>query len=74
MSKRVEDMDEPEIESLLNGVGGILKRMLPGQLWCLVVFGDDGIGQYVSNAQRAGVISNLRDFADALESREDVPR
>ncbi len=35
---------------------------------------EPGVGQYVSNVQRADMIRLLRETADRLESREDIPR
>ena len=36
-------------------------------------FGREGISNYISNANRAEIISMLRETADRLEARQDMP-
>jgi hypothetical protein len=71
--KPIHKLSKTEVQGLLQAVGGNLKQVLPGQLWCLLVFSEEGIGQYVSNADRPGVIAAMREFADLLEANEVTP-
>jgi hypothetical protein len=73
--KSLRDMTEPELRELCNGVAnGVKARLPPRTLFTVLMFEDDGIAQYVSNANRAEMIKTLRETADRLESREDVAR
>lgn len=73
--KAFKDMTEPEIKKIMSGIADSIKSSLPKrELFCLIVFSADQIGQYISNANRQDIIKALREFADVLESREDVPR
>lgn len=36
-------------------------------------FGKPGISNYISNAQRSDMIAALRETADRLESKQDIP-
>jgi hypothetical protein len=67
------DLTRQDIEDRMQDIGRATARILPGQLFCVIVFGPDGIGQYVSNAERASVITALREFADVLAARDDTP-
>lgn len=55
-----------ELESLYD------KKM--GFALIIFEFSDVGIGDYVSNAQRSGMIKALRECADRLEAKEDIPK
>ncbi len=75
MTKPFDQMTEPELRGFFNGVAKALSEVMPqGELFCLITFATDHIGQYVSNAERSGIIKSLREFADRLEQREDVTR
>lgn len=37
-------------------------------------FYNPGIGDYVSNAQRSDMVKALRECADRLEAKEDIPK
>lgn len=75
MSKRLEDLTEPELRHYFNSLAGMVEAVLPdGALFCLVVFSDPAIAQYVSNAERDDMIRAMRETADRLERREDVTR
>jgi hypothetical protein len=43
-------------------------------LFVLIVFDDPGLAQYCSNCDRSTMVQALRECADRLESREDIPR
>lgn len=68
-------MDEPELKRYFNSLARATKALLPpGTLFTLLVFDETMICQYVSNAERGPMIRVLRETADRLEAREDVPR
>jgi hypothetical protein len=71
----LRDMTEPELRIQMADIANAIKARLPvGELFALIVFSDDQIGQYASNANRSDIIKSMREFADVLEAREDVPR
>lgn len=75
--KQLEDMTEPELRELTNRILNAIKDRLPKGTCFTVLFwpfGQPGIGQYGSNAQRADMIAGLREVADRLEKKQDVPR
>lgn len=81
--KRLMDMTEPELKRymqlLAEATGSIMPLDRDGKtpcLFCVLVFDDmeGGVTQYVSNADRPGMIKALRETADRLEKREDLPR
>ena len=79
MIKRFEDMTEPELRaamiSMADGVqAGADFAGLDKPLFVLLVFNDPKLGQYISNCKRADMITVLRETADRLERKEDVPR
>jgi hypothetical protein len=79
--KRVEDMDERELQRLMERVGRAVEGELPPgpgprgtALFSVLVFGVDGIGQYISNCQRREMVEAMREFADLIEREMDVTR
>lgn len=81
--KLIRDMTEPELRRFFRSVARKVEAMLPpgpsahGKcLFALIVADavEPGIGQYVSNVQRADMVRLLRETADRLERREDIPR
>ena len=81
MPKQRRDMTEPELQAYFQLLGEATESVLPPgpsrhdkALFVLVVFDDPGLAQYVSNAEREDVIKALREMADRLERRQDVPR
>lgn len=81
--KLLRDMTEPELRDFFRGIASWIENALPpgpsakGKcLFALIVTDtiEPGIGQYVSNVQRADMIKMLRETADRLEKREDIPR
>jgi hypothetical protein len=79
MKKRLEDMTEPEIKQMMTDIGhGIdfqLSRHLIGKpMFTLIVFNDPKVGQYLSNCERPSMIVALKEVAERLEKKQDVPR
>jgi hypothetical protein len=81
--KELKHMTEPELREYTHGLALWLENCLPpgpsakGKCLFALLFTDDagpGIGQYVSNVERAGMIKMLRETANRLERRQDVPR
>lgn len=74
---QLEDMTEPELRDLTNHVlRAVQSRLPPGAGFCVLFWlqGKHQVGQYGSNCRRADMILALREAADRLERREDVPR
>jgi len=70
-----ENMTEKELAELFNRVARRIHHMLPTRtLFVLLAFNEPGVAQYVSNARRVDIIKALRETADRLEGREDIPR
>lgn len=74
-------MTEPELREYFSGLARMIEKRLPDGpskngkcLFVLVCADDSGIGQYISNAERSGIIKLLRETADRLERRRDVTR
>jgi hypothetical protein len=75
MPKQLHDMTEPEMRTYFNLLARATETALPdGALFVLLVFDDPGIAQYVSNCSRENMVQALRETADRLEAREDIPR
>jgi hypothetical protein len=81
MARRLRDMTEPELRHYMELVAAATESVMPEgpgrngkALFVLLVFDDPGLVQYVANCDRADVIQALRETADRLESREDIPR
>lgn len=79
--KSLSDMDEPELRDYFGMLAAAVEAILPSgpsrqgrALFCLLVFDDPGVAQYVSNCDRSTIVQALRECADRLESREDFPR
>lgn len=75
--KRIEDMTEPELRTLTTAILDDVGDALPPWTAFAVLFwpiGNHGVAQYGSNCQRSDMIRALRETADRLERRQDVPR
>lgn len=75
--KSLDDMTEPELHELFTACARTLTALLPpgtGFVLLASPFGRSGIAQYVGNGRREDCIKWMRETADRLESREDVPR
>ena len=81
--KLIRDMTEPELRDYFSALARKVEAELPPGpsargtcLFALIVADtmSPGVGQYVSNVQRADMIRLLRETADRLQGREDIPR
>jgi hypothetical protein len=77
--KRLEDMTEPELEQLMTLASHAVEEAakvlgVEKPLFCLMMFNDPRVAQYIANCERASVIEAMRETADRLERREDVER
>lgn len=79
--RSLREMDEPRMRAYFGNLAEVVESILPAGpsakgrcLFCLLVFDDPGLAQYVSNCDRSTMVRALRECADRLESREDVPR
>ncbi len=77
--KRLEDMTEPELSGLMKSLAKkveevCLSRGVGRPMFTLLLFNDPKVGQYVSNCDRASMVEALRETADRLERKQDVPR
>jgi hypothetical protein len=81
--RELRDMTEPELRGYFGSLAELIEDVLPpgpsakGRCLFAIIVADStapGIGQYVSNMERAGTIKLLRETADRLEAREDIPR
>jgi hypothetical protein len=75
--KRLDDMTEPELRDIMTDCARAVRHRLPPDTGFLVLaadFGPGGIAQYIGNGRRPDFIRWMRETADRLEAREDVPR
>lgn len=71
----LRDMTEPQLRRFMHNLARRTVEMLPpGTLFVTLAFEESQFAQYVSNAEREGIIEALRETADRLERREDIPR
>ena len=79
--KTLADMTEPELRGYFAELAAMLEDVLPAgpsrhgrALFALLVFDDPGLAQCVSTCDRSTMVQALREAADRLEGREDIPR
>ena len=77
--KKLEFMTEPELRELMTAMANQIKATAAvmeceNPLFVLLLFNDPEIGQYIANCERSDVIKALREAADRLEAKQDVPR
>lgn len=77
--EHLEDMTEPELANLMTTTAKAIEANFATQgvekpRFCLVVFNDPKIAQYIGNCQRADMIASMRETADRLERKQDVTR
>lgn len=72
-------MTEPELREFMNTLGngidiiaGLFKVERP--LFCLILFNDPRLGQYMSNCERSDMIKALKETITRLERNEDITR
>jgi hypothetical protein len=63
------------LKGLAKAIEAVLKQEFGDLGFALIVFefGDDKIGNYISNSDRGDMIEVLRNTADRLERRQDIP-
>lgn len=77
MSESIEDMKN--MEEVLKGVALAVDETLQhffgdiGFIFLTFQFNAPGIANYVANAERATIIKALRETADRLEQKQDIP-
>jgi hypothetical protein len=77
---RLEDMDEREISDAMMAAAATIERIFringvrEKPKFCLVVFSDPKVAQYISNCQRTDMIAAMRETADRIERNQDVRR
>lgn len=77
--KLLQDMTEPELRELMTAMATqiVAVSAVTGcekPQFVLLLFNDAKVSQYVANVNRADCVLALREAADRLERREDVPR
>lgn len=68
---------EETMRQIASGLNQAIKENIGenlGFIFILFEFGKPGISNYISNAERDDVIVGLREAADKLEQKLDVPR
>ena len=79
---RLSDMDEPQLKRYFRALSGMIEGALPPMAgghngkcnFVLLVTDESNIAQYAANCRREDVVKFLRETADRLEQREDIPR
>ena len=77
--KKLMNMTEPELKSLMTScayaIEGAAKiHRVEKPLFALIMFNDPAVGQYICNCERETTIKALRETADRLEAKQDIPR
>jgi hypothetical protein len=79
---RLKHMTEPQLKNYFRALGNVVERALPpmegghhGKCnFVLLVADESNIAQYLANCRREDMVKFLRETADRLEQREDIPR
>lgn len=76
---KLENLNEPQLRSMMRAMAQSVEIVAENfgcekPLFTLLLFNDPKVGQYICNCQRAEMIQCLRETADRLERREDIPR
>jgi hypothetical protein len=77
--RRLEFMTEPELRELMENYAIALeiiaeKMHVEKPRFCLVVFNDPKVAQYIANCERDCMIEAMRETAERLDKRETVER
>lgn len=81
--KLIKDMTESELRAFFTDMARAIEEKLPagpsnkGKCLFVLLVSDriePGVGQYISNMQRASTVQLLRETADRLEKHQDTPR
>lgn len=71
IDKPLLDRTEPELKALMVRCVDAVKARLPaGTMFCLLVFDQPRVTQYIANVERAGAIAAMREAADRMESSQ----
>jgi hypothetical protein len=73
----LDDMTEPELAAAMKAAARAVERELPPATGFIILafpFGAGGVAQYIANCDRSTRVRMLRETADRLEQKEDVPR
>ena len=77
---QLENLTEAEIGTLMIEMGraveaiGRKRGLHPKPYFTLLLWNDPKVCQYLSNCERRSMVAALRETADRLERRQDVPR
>lgn len=79
MNKHLKDLDESTLHELLIETSHAIKATfncfgIEMPLFALIVFNDPKATQYIANCQREDMIDAMRETANRLERKQDVPR
>lgn len=73
--KKLENMTEPELKRLMIECGDSLRQVLGRETqFVLVVFDDPKVAQYIATCERGSMIEAMRETANRLEAKQDIPR
>jgi hypothetical protein len=70
--KTLEEMTEPELRKLMNTLGSAIEITvehlnIEKPLFCLILFNDPQVWQYISNCDRSDMIKALKETVTRLE-------
>jgi hypothetical protein len=71
-----QQLVEETLSEIANSVEGAINEIFGKMGFALLIFDlkKPGIGNYVSNAERADMITALRETANRLENNESIPK
>ena len=77
--RRLEDMTEPELAELMRTMARAVEAAAANlgverPLFALVAFNDPASAQYIGNCERSDMIRAMRETADRLQRKLDIPR
>jgi hypothetical protein len=74
-TKQENPIDFKETSHIMNALATVISEGLPGVGFALLMFnfGNPELANYVSNAEREVMIKALREVANHLEQRKDIP-
>lgn len=69
------NMTETQLSDMLRDIAASIERRLPPKtLFCLLVFDEPQVAQYIANCRRGDMIEAFRETANRLEAKEDINR
>lgn len=75
MPRRLRDLTEPQLAGVMRrGAKAVEAELPPKTLYLILAFDSPALAQYISNCDRSTMVQALREAANRLEGREDVPR